>query len=331
MSHAITVHAASRLHFGLLSFGDRHARQYGGIGAMVTRPGLIVRFTRSDAFATSGPLAERVHGFARQWANYHRFDELPHCAIDVLSAPREHIGLGVGTQLAMATAAGLSALHHLPTQSAGELAASVGRTGRSAVGTYGFTLGGLIAERGKLPGEPLSPLDCHLDLPPDWRFVLIAPRDVAGIANDQERTAFANLPAVPAAVTADLTRLARERLLPAAAQGDFATFAASVYQYGRHSGECFASLQGGPYNGPRLAALVAHLRSHGVIGVGQSSWGPTIYVLARDDAEAQQVAALSRAQEPDAELWIAAPANQGARIEEHASDLAPACEQRPAR
>lgn len=328
MPHAITVHAASRLHFGLLSFGDAQARQFGGLGAMVKQPGLVVNFTPSELFDVSGPLANRVQHFAQHWQRYHRHESLPRCTIEVVAAPREHTGLGVGTQLAMATAAGLSALYGLPAQSAAELAASVGRTGRSSVGTYGFMLGGLIAERGKLTGEPLSPLDCQLDLPPAWRFVLICPRDASGIANDEERRAFAKLPAIPDHVTNHLACLARERLLPAAAQGNFAEFAASVYEYGHYSGECFAAAQGGPYNGPRLAALVGHLRSHGVCGVGQSSWGPTIFALAENDSTAQRIAELGRAQEPAAEIWIAPPAHGGARIEVHS---APACERGAAR
>ena len=50
-----------------------------------------------------------------------------------------------------------------------ELAQSVGRGLRSAVGTYGFVHGGMIAERGKLPGEVISPLDARVVLPEDWR------------------------------------------------------------------------------------------------------------------------------------------------------------------
>ena len=73
-------------------------------------------------------------------------------------------------------------LRDLPSQSPQELALSVGRGLRSAVGTYGFVFGGLIVEQGKLPDEPISPLDCRIDLPEAWRFVLVRPLGLTGIA-----------------------------------------------------------------------------------------------------------------------------------------------------
>jgi beta-RFAP synthase len=216
----------------------------------------------------------------------------------------------------MSVAAGLSAYVGLPSQAPLELATSVGRGQRSAVGVYGFTLGGLIAERGKLPGELVSPLDGHLDLPVSWRALLVIPRDSAGLASEEESAAFSSLPPVPEAVTQELTRIAREQLLPAAAQGDFERFAVAVYDYGKLSGECFASLQGGPYNGPMLTAIVARLRSLGMVGVGQSSWGPTIFGFARDEAEADAIKKqIACARETEAcELIISSISRSGAKI-----------------
>jgi predicted sugar kinase len=176
-----------------------------------------------------------------------------------------------------------------------ELAVSVGRGKRSAVGTYGFALGGLIVERGKLPGEAISPLDCHLDLPAEWGALLACPRGAAGLANLDEALAFEQLPQVPTAVTKELARIVREEMVPGAAQADFEAFADAVYRYGRLSGTCFAALQGGPYNGPKLTAIVERCRAMGLAGVGQSSWGPTIYALVRSRSEANdQMNTLSR-------------------------------------
>src|SRR5213076_1599219 len=99
----------------------------------------------------------------------------PPCRIHISASIPEHAGLGSGTQVALSIAAGLSALCGLPSQTPQELALSVSRGLRSAVGTYGFVFGGLIVEQGKLSDEPISPLDCRIDLPDDWRFVLLRP------------------------------------------------------------------------------------------------------------------------------------------------------------
>lgn len=315
MSRVVQVTAPSRLHFGLWSLAGGVGRAFGGVGAMIQRPGLSLRIERAPHFSTSGPLAERAAQFARRWSEFHRLP-LPAAAIEIISAPPQHAGLGTGTQLGLSVAAGLNAYTDLPSQSSQELAVSTGRGLRSAVGTYGFVLGGLIVEQGKLPSEPISPLDCRIDLPAAWRFVLIRPAEQAGLAGDDEAAAIASLPAIPAEITATLIAEARDRLVPAAATGDFPAFAESLYRYGNLSGQCFAARQGGPYNGPLLRRLVEHIRGLGGTGVGQSSWGPTLYVVQPGEDEATKLAAQIRAAAPHLELniQITPPANCGAHI-----------------
>ena len=42
-------------------------------------------------------------------------------------------------------------------------------------------------------------------------------------------------------------------------------------------GACFASAQGGVFASPQASMIVNELRRLGFVGVGQSSWGPTLY------------------------------------------------------
>ena len=190
----------------------------------------------------------------------------------------------------------------------------LGRGLRSAVGTHGFLQGGLIAELGKLSHEALSPLDRRIALPSAWRFVLICPRQGEGLCGPAEGDAFSRLPSVPADVAGQLTCELRERLVPAAACGDFAAFGESVYRFGHRAGLCYAPLQGGAYNGERLSGLVELIRRCGVAGVGQSSWGPTVFAVCRDGDQAEKlVDELSRRGAiDDAEVWISATNNRGA-------------------
>ena len=314
----VRVAAPSRLHFGLWSLGipGDEARQFGGVGAMVQQPGLRLSIFPDSSFSATGPLATRAAATARRWCEFQGRD-LPHVRIQIESAPPEHVGLGTGTQLALAVAAGLNAASGLPSQTPQELALSVGRGLRSAVGTYGFVLGGLVVEQGKLLGERISPLDCRIDLPDAWRFVLVRHTQAAGLSGEDEAAAMASLPTVPAAVTERLVAEVRERLVPAAATADFATFAASLYDYGRLSGQCFAARQGGPYKGPVLTALVGQIRHLGFAGVGQSSWGPTLFVAAESSAAADSL--VQNLQREDTarqlQIQIAQPCNAGARIE----------------
>lgn len=319
MSSGRVVHvtAPSRLHFGLFSFGQREGRQNGGVGVMVDRAAVRLRICASGELETVGPLAERAMAFANRWAEFCGMSGELRCRIEVLSAESQHVGLGVGTQLGLSVAAGLNAFLRLSTSSPAELAISVGRGLRSAVGTYGFAQGGLIVDRGKLPDECIAPLDLCLPLPPQWRFVLIRPRAGRGLWGADEQNAFERLPPVPREVTAELIEEVRGRMVPAAAAGQFDVFSDSIYRYGRVAGRCFAKVQGGPYNGRRLSDLVETVRSLGIVGIGQSSWGPTLFAVLPEEAEAGAFAERMTQRVPphEAEVCVAAANNQGASID----------------
>ena len=162
---------------------------------------------------------------------------------------------------------------------------------RSAIGTHGFARGGLLVEGGKRAVDAVSPLVSRIELPDAWRFILLIDRSRHGLSGPQERSAFAELPQVPAEATARLCREVLVELLPAAAEGDFEAFAESVYRYGHESGLLFSQRQGGPFAAGLPTELIGWLRGQGIRGVGQSSWGPTVFALARDTADAARVAA----------------------------------------
>ncbi len=170
-------------------------------------------------------------------------------------------------------------LRGAPPLDAEQLARLSGRGARSAVGTHGFLHGGLIVERGKLAGEPLSPLERQIALPADWRYVILYPRGTHGLAGEDEQTAFRDLPPVPAATTAALRQEVERELIPAAMAGDFERFSRSVYRFGRQAGECFAARQWGAFATAATAQLVETIRQLGISGVGQSSWGPAVFTL----------------------------------------------------
>ena len=115
MPHRVVqVSAPSRLHFGMFSFGRDDVRQFGGVGAMISSPGLQLTMSASQRLEVTGPLADRARRYAEFVAPKLTPARAAACRIEIESAPREHIGLGVGTQLGLAVAAGLCALFDLP-------------------------------------------------------------------------------------------------------------------------------------------------------------------------------------------------------------------------
>jgi beta-RFAP synthase len=299
----------------MFSFAQPGMRQFGGVGAMVGQGTLRVRIEPAERFVGDGPLAERARATAERFARVRGDAQLPNCRVQVTAAPEEHVGLGVGTQLALSVVAGLNEFVGGDPLDAQALATLSGRGARSAVGTYGFALGGLLVERGKLAEEPLSPLESRVDLPTQWRFALVCPGDQRGLWGEDEQRAFRDLPPVSRETTARLWQEVRSELLPAARAAEFERFGESIYRFGYLAGSCFAARQGGPFAGSKIEELVSAIRELGVRGVGQTSWGPTVFALLESQATAEEFQVRLCSKFPAGnKLAIVAPNNAGASI-----------------
>jgi beta-RFAP synthase len=330
----IRIHAASRLHFGLLNpagaeswptaeGGHLPVRRFGGVGLMVEEPGLVLEVERAQDWSAEGSHADRALAVAKALAlrraraglPLEQAMALPAARLRVVASPPEHVGLGTGTQLALCVARGLAELWGMGTGTA-TLAAAVGRGERSALGVHGFEQGGLLVEGGKLPNEALGTLLLRQPFPEDWRLLLARPAGVAGLHGPPEQRVFQELAREPGALarTEGLCRLVLLGMLPALLSRDRQGFGEALYDFNRRVGEVFSASQGGPYAGPAVAALVQWLRGQGIRGVGQSSWGPTVFAVVLPD-EAELLRSRLLASFPGIEALITRACNQPARVE----------------
>lgn len=298
--------APSRLHFGLLARGPAAPRQFGGLGLMVEEPGLEIAAEPSDEWRFSGPLADRAGRVASLLIEGGL--DAPPLAIRILRAPAEHVGLGTGTQVSLAVAKVVASFAGLDL-SAVELAERTGRGRRSGVGLHGFDLGGLIVEGGHKAEGGAAPLLCRMEFPHEWSVLVVAPAEAPGLHGPDEAGAFAALPPIPERETDRLCRLVLLGILPAVAERDLPAFGASLEEIQGRVGSWFAPAQGGVYASPGVAEMAGWLRGEGLLGVGQSSWGPTLYGFS-DEGPGPREAILRRFRErfgPGcAALWTSA-------------------------
>ena len=61
---AVEVRTPCRLHLGMMSFGVREIRSFGGLGVMIDRPGVLLWMERSDRLTARGPLADGAHAWS---------------------------------------------------------------------------------------------------------------------------------------------------------------------------------------------------------------------------------------------------------------------------
>ena len=112
-------------------------------------------------------------------------------------------------------------------------------------------------------------------------------------------------------------RLTMLGILPAIAERDFQSFGESLVEFSLKVGECFASIQGGVYASPLAGAVVDLCTRHGIRGVAQSSWGPTLAVATDSRFRAEWIAARLRDSLPAgaADILCTAANNLGAKTE----------------
>ena len=290
----VFVEAPARLHFGVLDLGGSLGRCFGGLGAAIPSPSVLLEAALADRVSAVGPDAPRAVEFARRFLEVQTLAGGVH--LRVHRAIPSHSGLGSGTQLGLAVARAIAELHGLMLDPV-ELAQSTGRGRRSAIGTWTFSLGGFIVEGGRRPEtERVAPLIARLPLPTSWRCVVAVPSGGRGLSGEAEARAFEQLPSPPVAEAERVAHLVLMQLLPALVEDDLPSFGGALSAIQRITGAWFASEQGGIFAPGPTEELIATMARLGAAGVGQSSWGPAAYGLTDGVVSATELAGEVRRQ-----------------------------------
>ena len=311
----VLVRAPARLHFGVLDLRGHLGRRFGGIGAAVPVPGVVLEARPAGELTAEGPDAARALEFGRRYLAEQGL--AGGARLRVVEAIPAHAGLGSGTQLALSVARALAELYGQPT-AADQLALAVDRGRRSAIGTWLFEQGGFILEGGRRPGsDAVAPRLARLPMPAAWRCVVVVPEGKPGLSGEAEAAAFAELVPPAQEEVERVAHIVLLQLLPALADADLHAFGDALSEIQRVTGRWFASAQGGAFAPGQSAELVGKLAGWGAIGgVGQSSWGPAVYGIVGGEEEGARLEALARAATGlRGRVYQTGFSNEGARIE----------------
>lgn len=269
---------------GFLDLNGGLGRHFGSLGLTLQGLGVRVSACPAEQFSVTGPQAARVEHLAQTMQRHYGLGN--GFRLVTREVIPEHVGLGSGTQLALATGMAISHLFGL-SLSVREIATVLDRGGRSGIGVGAFESGGFLLDGGRTPEGPLPPVIAQLSFPANWRVVLVFDeRGQEGVHGDQEVAAFRMLPQFAETSAAHLCRLTLMQVLPGLVERDFARFSAGIGAIQRIVGDHFAPAQGGRFSSHAVTEVLAWLATRNMEGIGQSSWGPTGFAVVESETQA---------------------------------------------
>jgi beta-ribofuranosylaminobenzene 5'-phosphate synthase len=315
----VYIKTPARLHMGLIDLNGEMGRMFGGLGVAIDHPNVILEAEPSKNLSITGEETALVASLAKRF--FDAYHTKTNVSIKVKEAIPAHMGLGSGTQLAIAVATALAKVFNVQA-STQELALAMGRAKRTGVGTAIFEKGGFVVDGGKttqngtcLP-EKFPPLIFRQKFPEDWRFIVAMPNVNKGLASKEEASAFSQMLPMSAEETGKICRLTMMKLLPALAEHDIESFGDALTRIQIVIGGYFAQAQGGTYSTSASAECIEAMQKLGACGVGQSSWGPALYGVIKKE-EAKQVLKETKiylTRTVGGEAFVAKANNKGATI-----------------
>ncbi|MEE8401000.1 MAG: beta-ribofuranosylaminobenzene 5'-phosphate synthase [Candidatus Hydrothermarchaeaceae archaeon] len=305
------IKTPSRIHMTLIDMNASLGRMDGGIGLALKEPCIEISAKKAEGVSATGLLKERAKDASRRTLNALEIEG--GIKVNVSNAFSQHVGLGSGTQIALAAGMSVCKLYKkdLPLE---ELSRIVGRGGTSGIGTYAFQRGGFIIDGGHslkdkkdfLPSSaskaPLPPVLLRTDFP-DWKIALLTPKVKNLFKGSREVGIFQKFCPVPPGEVEKLSRIILMMILPSILEEDIKMFGDGINKIQKIG---FKSIEVALQR-KEIRVLMDTCRKYSY-GVGLSSFGPTIYCIIKDER------GLKSAAGELAKITVTKASNRGATI-----------------
>ncbi|MFQ5815691.1 MAG: beta-ribofuranosylaminobenzene 5'-phosphate synthase [Candidatus Hydrothermarchaeaceae archaeon] len=306
----VNVKTPSRIHITLIDLNAAIGRMDGGIGLALEEPSIELEAEESGAVTAEGPLGDRASDAAKKMLSGLGVDG--GVSVKIKRGYPQHIGLGSGTQVALATSRAICELYD-KKMSNWEMAKVVRRGGTSGIGIGAFDEGGFILDGGHstmdkkdfLPSSaskaPPPPMLARYEFP-DWRVVLVIPKSRSDIHGGREVDIFQRYCPMPLNEVREVSHIVLMKVLPSIVEGDIEGFGEGIGLIQRVGFKRIeVDLQNDAVKG------LMEKCSRYAPAVGLSSFGPTIYCITEDESQL-----LSALEDEEVEVIVTRANNVGA-------------------
>ncbi|WGI17690.1 beta-ribofuranosylaminobenzene 5'-phosphate synthase family protein [Methanonatronarchaeum sp. AMET-Sl] len=304
---SVIVSAPARLHLGFINLSDEYPLRYGGVGLAIQEPRNKFKIKKSNqtTIKTNQNIPEsHIESIRERTEKIVRYLGVGGVEVEVESVIPMHKGFGSGTQTTLSI---LTAIKHLyDTEVDVELVAEdLGRFKYSRVGLNTFRDGGFVVEAGET-GQIY-----RTNFPKEWKILIAVPPGT-GVSGKKEQKALQKLLPTTPRYTEKVSAEILCRMIPSINK-DLQEFNKAIHNIQQQMGQTFKPIQNGQYATKKGQKLTKKLQKISK-GVGQSSWGPTIYQITN-----KQNIKKSRKQAKKIikNVFITNPDNQGATIKKN--------------
>lgn len=283
------VRAHSRLHFGIIDVAGSSGRKYVCLGLYIHEPSCLIDISLDSSLKASGVYSEDFLKAAEKFLYYSRLTT--GINIRIIDAIPRHVGLGSGTQHSLAVALGIAKLTGIDFDPI-KTAILLGRGRISGVGTYAFKSGGFIIDSGKpmSEGDKFPGLLLRYNFPEEWHIVIVIPKNEKGLYGEEELVVLKHVEHTKVDFDKDLCRIIVMKLLPGILEKDIHSVGQAIEGIQKKVGKIFEDVQGGIFRKGMTSDCIKLMKEGGLIGVGQSSWGPVAYGITERRKIADEVA-----------------------------------------
>ena len=263
----VKIVANARLHFGFLNLKSSRPYSYGGMGLSIDNHPTILRVSRASKFKSNlkKTLRDKIFNFL---CNNSLSKKI---CIDCIESPQKHIGLGSGTQLILSIEEAISKFYRL-----NENINFFKRNYRSGVGINSYKNGGFIVDSPKnnlLANEIIF----KTKFPKEWKIILLFDSEAKGLHGSSESRFFSTDTTI--SLRKKLSDLTLNEIIPSIIYKDFDTFARSLSKFQDLNSLFYSSIQKSNYLSHDIAKVIRKVSMNFNVAAGQSSWGPTSYML----------------------------------------------------